>query len=99
MKFYDSMLFLKEEQKTTTNTKNVFTVEQRETLITFYQNRPALRNHGLNGYRDRNLRRVLLCKLVKAFEDKFSEEDKTILENQGLGSMTYSVLRGNISIR
>ena len=74
-KFYDSMLFLKEEQTTTTNTKNVFTVEQSETLITFYQNHPALRNHGLNGYRDRNLRRVVLCKLVKEFEDKFAEED------------------------
>ena len=74
-KFYDSMLFLKEEQITTTNSKNVFTVEQRETLITFSQNHPALWNHGLNGYRDRNLRRVLLCKLVEEFEDKFTEED------------------------
>ena len=69
------MLFLKEEQTTTPSTKNVFTVEQRETLITFYQNHPAPWNHGLNGYRDRNLRQVLLCKLVEEFEDKFSEED------------------------
>ena len=74
-KFYDSVLFLKEEQTTPTNTKNVLSVEQRETLITFYQNHPALWNHGLNGYRDRNLRRVLLCKLVEEFEDKFTEED------------------------
>ena len=74
-KFYDNMLFLKEEQSTTINTKNVFTVDQRETLITFYQNHPALWNHGLNEYRDRSLRRVLLCKLVEEFEDKFTEDD------------------------
>ena len=59
-KFYESMLFLKNESKTS---KVAFTSEERKTLITFYQINPALWNHGMTEYRDRNIRRALIQKL------------------------------------
>ena len=71
-KFYENMLFLKEEPKTT---RVSFTTEERETLITFYHTNPPLRNHGLADYRDRNIRRALIQKLCKDLDDKFKEED------------------------
>ena len=43
------MIFLKNEPKTN---KVVFTNEERETLITFYQANPALWNNGMIEYRD-----------------------------------------------
>ena len=43
-KFYKSMLFLKEEQ---VMRRAVFSMEEREILITFYQNNPAFWNHGM----------------------------------------------------
>lgn len=70
-KFYEKMLFLKEGQ----TTKVVFDDEERETLITFFNNNPALWNHGLQEYRDRNIRRASIQKLVEEFDEKFIEED------------------------
>ena len=66
------MLFLKEEQIVR---RAVFTMEEREILITFYQNNPALWNHGMVEYRDGNIRRSLIQKLVEQFDEKFTEED------------------------
>ena len=72
-KFYESMLFLKEDPVVK---RSVFTSEERETLITFYQDNPALWNHGMLEYRDRNIRRALIQKvLVEEFDEKFTEED------------------------
>ena len=71
-KFYESMLFLSENGPMQ---KAVFTTEEREILITFYEANPALWNHGMVEYRDRNLRRALLQKLVLEFDQKFSEEE------------------------
>ena len=71
-KFYKSMLFLKEEQVVR---RAVFSVEEREILITFYQNNPVLWNHGMVEYRDRNIRCSLIQKLVEQFDEKFTEED------------------------
>ena len=66
------MLFLSE---TGPMQKAVFTTEEREILITFYEANPALWNNGMVEYRDRNLRRALLQKLVLEFDEKFSEEE------------------------
>ena len=66
------MLFLKEEQVVR---RAVFSMEEREILITFCQNNPALWNHGMVEYRDRNIRRSLIQKLVGQFDEKFTEED------------------------
>ena len=55
--FYENMLFLKEEPKTT---RVSFTTEERETFITFYHTNPPLWNHGLADYRDLNIRRALI---------------------------------------
>ena len=71
-KFYDNMLFLKEEPK---NDRISFTTEERETLITFYHTNPPLWNHGLVEYRDRNIRRTLLLKLCDELDGKFTDED------------------------
>ena len=72
------MLFLSGNDPTQ---KVVFTSEERERererereiLITFYEGNPALWNHGMVEYRDRNLRSALLQKLVLKFDEKFSE--------------------------
>ena len=45
------MLFLKEEQVVR---RAVFSMEEREILITFHQNNPALWNHGMVEYRDKH---------------------------------------------
>ena len=71
-KFYKSMLFLKEEQVVR---RAVFSMEEREILITFYQNIPVLWNHRMVEYRDGNIRRSLIQKLVEQFDEKFTEED------------------------
>ena len=71
-KFYKSMLFLKEEQEVR---RAVFSMEEREILITFYQNNPALWNHGMVEYIDRNIRCSLIQKLVEQFDEKCTEED------------------------
>ena len=47
-----------------------FTSEERGTLITFYQTNPALRDHGMIEYRDRNIRRALIQKLCEEFDEK-----------------------------
>ena len=73
MEIYESMLFLKNEGKTS---KVAFISEERETLITFYQTNPALWNHGMIEYRDRKIRRVLIQKLCEKFLEKFTEDDK-----------------------
>ena len=70
-KFYESMLFLKNEPKTN---KVAFTSEERETLITFEQTNQALWSHGMIEYRDRNIRRALIQKLCKEFDKKFTED-------------------------
>ena len=57
MEVYESMPFLRENGPMQ---KPVFTTEEREILITFYEANPALRNHGMVEYHDRNLRRALL---------------------------------------
>ena len=64
------MLFLKNEPKTS---KVAFISEERKTLITFYQINPALWNHGMIEYRDRNIRRALIQKLCEEFDGKFTE--------------------------
>ena len=66
------MLFLKNESKTS---KVAFTSEERKTLITFYQINPALWNHGMTEYRDRNIRRALIQKLCEEFDEKFTEDE------------------------
>ena len=66
-KFYESRIFLKNELKTS---KVAFTSEERGTLITFYQTNPALRDHGMIEYRDRNIRRALIQKLCEEFDEK-----------------------------
>jgi len=72
-KFYEHMLFLKEEPRKIARTQ--FTTDERETLITFYHSNPLLWNHGLTKYRDRNIRRALIQKLVEDLDDKFTEDD------------------------
>jgi len=67
------MLFLKEEPRKIARTQ--FTTDERETLITFYHSNPLLWNHGLTKYRDRNIRRALIQKLVEDLDDKFTEDD------------------------
>ena len=52
--------FFKNKLKTS---KVAFTSEKCETLITFYQTNPALWNHGMIEYRDRNIPRALIQKL------------------------------------
>ena len=69
-KFYKSMLFLKNKPKTS---KVAFTSEEHEALTTFYQTNPALWNHGMTEYRDRNIRRALIQKLCEEFDGKFTE--------------------------
>ena len=71
-KFYESMLFLKNEPKTN---KVALTSEEHETFITFYQTNPALWNHGMIEYRDRNIRRALIQKLCEEIDEKFTEDD------------------------
>ena len=44
-------------------------------MITFYEANPALWNHGMVEYRDRNLPRALLQNFVLEFDEKFSEEE------------------------
>ena len=66
------MLFLKNEPKTS---KVAFTSEERKKLITFYQINPALWNHGMIEYRDRNIRRALIQKLCEEFDEKFTEDE------------------------
>ena len=50
-------------------------LEERETLTDFFNSNPALWNHHLSEYRDRNLRDSLLAKLVEKFHVKFNKED------------------------
>ena len=71
-KFYKKMLFLKEEAKIT---RVQFTTAERETVIDFYQSNPPLWNHGIEAYRNRDIRRSLLEKLRESLDEKFTEED------------------------
>ena len=71
-KFYESMLFMKNEPNTN---KVTFTSEERETLITFYQTNPVLWNHGMIEYRDPNIRRALIQKFFEEFVEKFTEDE------------------------
>ena len=77
-KFYESILFLKNEPKTS---KVAFTSEERETIITFYQIKPALQKHGMIEYRDQNIRRTSIQKLREEFSKKFTEYD---IKNRGM---------------
>ena len=52
-----------------------FDLEERETLINFFNSNPALWNHHLTKYRDWNLRDSLLEKLVEKFRGKFNKDD------------------------
>jgi len=70
-KFFDELSFLAEE----TVRKTTFELEEKETLIDFFNTNPALWNHHLNEYRDRNLRDSLLEKLTEKFEGKFTKDD------------------------
>jgi len=55
--------------------KTTFELEEKETLIDFFNTNSALWNHHLNEYRDRNLRDSLLEKLTEKFEGKFTKDD------------------------
>ena len=55
--------------------RKLFSPLKRETLIIFYEANPALWNHGMVEYCDRNLRRALLQKLVLEFDEKFYVEE------------------------
>ena len=55
--------------------RKLFSPLKREILITFYKANPASWNHGMAKYRDRNLHRAFLQKLVLEFDEKFSEEE------------------------
>lgn len=70
-KFFDELSFLAEE----TVRKTTLELEEKETLIDFFNANPALWNHHLNEYRDRNLRDSLLEKLTEKFEGKFTKDD------------------------
>ena len=71
-KFYKKMLFLKEEAKIA---RVQFTTAERETVIDFYQSNPPLWNHGIEAYRNRDIRKSLLEKLRESLDEKFTEED------------------------
>ena len=71
-KLYESMLFLKYKPKTN---KVACTSEEHETLTTFYQTNPALWNHGMIEYGDRNIRGALIQKLCDEIDEKFTEDD------------------------
>ena len=74
-KFFEQLQFLQDEIE---KEKRVpFDVEERETLIDFYSSHPALWNHHLAEYRDRNLRDSLFVKLLELFDNKFRREDIT----------------------
>ena len=66
------MLFFKNELKTS---KVTFTSEKRETLITFYKTNPALWNHRMIEFRDRDIPCALIQKLREEFDEKFTEDD------------------------
>ena len=71
--FYDAMLFLSSK---TTDKKVEFNLKEKEILISFYANNPALWDHKHRDYRDRNLRKALYEKLLIEFvEGKFNEDD------------------------
>ena len=70
-KFYSDLEFIIPDltkKKTTTSFSN----DETEELIEFYRDHPALWNHTLQDYRDRNLRESLMAKLSKQFADKFT---------------------------
>lgn len=73
-KFFDQLSFLAEETERVEK-KTPFELEEKETLIDFFSANPALWNHHLNEYRDRNLRDSLFEKLVEQFEGKFTKDD------------------------
>lgn len=73
-KFFDQLSFLEEEIEKAEK-KVTFDMEERETLIDFFNSNPSLWNHHLTDYRDRNLRDSLYEKLVDLFTGKFSKED------------------------
>ena len=66
------MLFFKNELKAS---KVTFTSEKREKLITFYKTNPAIWNHGMIEYRDRDISCALIQKLCEEFDEKFTEDD------------------------
>ena len=73
-KFFDKLPLLREELEKAEK-KVKLDLEERETLIDFFNSNPALWNHHLPEYRDRNLRESLLEKLVEKFHVKFNKED------------------------
>ena len=73
-KFFEQLSFLTEEIEKVEK-KGTFDFEEKEMLINFFNSKPALWNHHLTEYRDRNLRDSLLEKLVEQFDEKFSKED------------------------
>ena len=73
-KFFDQLSFLTEEIEKVEK-KVTFELEEKEMLIDFFNSYPALWNHHLTEYRDRNLRDSLFEKLVEQFDGKFCKED------------------------
>ena len=73
-KFFDKMSFLAEEIERVEK-KATFDLAEKETLIDFFSANPALWNHHLSEYRDRNLRDSLFDRLVEQFEGKFMKDD------------------------
>ena len=73
-KFYDDLEFLKDEIDKSSK-RNVFDVDEKETLIDFFKSHPALWNHHNAEYRDRNLRDSLMDKLSEQFDEKFNKEE------------------------
>jgi len=73
-KFFDDLEFLKDELEKPPK-RNVFAVDEKETLIDSFKSHPALWNHHHADYRDRNLRDSLLDKVSEQFDEKFSKEE------------------------
>ena len=73
-KFYDDLEFLNDEIDKPSK-RNVFEVDEKETLIDFFKLHPALWNHHNAEYRDRNLRDSLMDKLSEQFDEKFNKEE------------------------
>ena len=55
--------------------KATFHLAEKETLIDFFSANPALWNHHLSEYRDRNLRDSLFDRIAEKFEGKFTKDD------------------------
>ena len=73
-KFYEDMVFLKEEISMPRKKLN-FEATDIEMLINYYQLNPSLWNHNLVEYRDRILRDALLDKCVEELDNRYSKDE------------------------